>query len=72
MRSTEDNALAYIEMYEERAAIMEHDGGCSRWEAEAAALSDMRDAWTQELYGHCAWWQIEACIKRTPSPPRRR
>lgn len=32
-------------LYEERAAIMEHHGGLTREEAEAAARAEMLEAW---------------------------
>lgn len=44
-----DLPAAWREEYEERAAIMEYDGGLSRERAEAAALDDItrRKAWTR-------------------------
>lgn len=38
IRSMKTALLDFIDDYEERAAIMEYDGGMSRTEAEAAAL----------------------------------
>lgn len=33
--------MSQLELFEERAAIMEHDGGLSRWAAEQEAAKDV-------------------------------
>lgn len=41
VRVMKESLLAFVEAYEERAAIMEYDGGMSRDEAEAVAFKDL-------------------------------
>jgi len=41
VREHRDELLAVVERIEERAAIMEHDGGMSRAEAERLAIEDV-------------------------------
>ncbi len=41
IRTNKTALLDLVEAYEERAAIMEHDGGMSREEAEKAAFEDV-------------------------------
>jgi hypothetical protein len=38
----------YKELYEERAAIRQFDGGLSQKEAEEKALSEIADLWTTD------------------------
>lgn len=41
LRENRDQLIVLIELFQERAAIREFDGGMNRAEAEAAALSDL-------------------------------
>lgn len=41
IRTMKESLIAFCEEYEERAAIMEFDGGMSRAEAQAAAYNDI-------------------------------
>ncbi len=47
-RSVERPAERWRDLFEERAAIREHDGGLSRAEAEAGALADLARRWRSE------------------------
>ncbi len=51
-------AVAWLEEWEERAAIMEHDGGLPRAEAEALAWDCVRRA---------AWRRVEERVRDLPS-----
>jgi hypothetical protein len=46
--SCESEAERWRDLFEERAAIREHDGGLSRAEAEAGALADLATRWRCE------------------------
>ncbi len=47
-RSAEHIAERWRDLFEERAAIREHDGGLSRTYAEAGALADLARRWRSE------------------------
>ena len=42
IKAYKDDLVDFLETYEERAAIMEYDGGLSRTEAEARAFEDCK------------------------------
>jgi hypothetical protein len=46
--SCESEAERWRDLFEERAAIREHDGGLSRTDAEAEALADLARRWRSE------------------------
>lgn len=41
IKAYKDDLIDFLEAYEERAAIMQYDGGMSRQEAEATAFVDI-------------------------------
>ena len=62
-----DKALAWLESWEERAAIMEYDGGMSREEAECRATDLLTQRLTREHIDSFKALGIPFGIKRVPS-----
>jgi len=57
----------YKELYEERAAIMEFDGGLTREKAEERALSEVSDLWAKDTnlsFGEASTYHAIVRFKR--------